>query len=90
MKFTARLTKSDPPLWGFLIMLPDPIAQSFININKELRNKLGLKTGMKVDVELKKDKSKYLSAHARRIGRIAGTGRDRQPSVPRAHPQQAT
>ncbi len=40
-------------------LMPSGKGGYFININKELRSKLGLRTGMEVGVELTKDESKY-------------------------------
>ncbi|MCP3929925.1 MAG: DUF1905 domain-containing protein [Bacteroidetes bacterium] len=90
MQFTAILEKFDSNLWGHHMVVPNDIAQSFlnkgdrrvictlndtiefqcalmpkgdgtyfININKELRKKLGIGIGSQVQVQLKKDDSKY-------------------------------
>lgn len=40
-------------------LIPDGKGHFYINLNKELRNELGLKEGDKIEISLKKDQSKY-------------------------------
>lgn len=88
--FTATLEKFDSNLWYYHVVVPNEIAQHFvngtdrrvvctingqtelqcalmpkggnlyfININKKIRDELGLKPGSQVEISLRKDESEY-------------------------------
>ncbi len=53
-------------------LMPDGKGDYFINVNKEIRKKLGLNQGVDVEVELEKDTSKYGMEMPEELGELLG------------------